>query len=147
AFSLYLFDTAGGGAGYVSQAVDWFPELFRQAHSVLTCPRGCDGACQGCLLTYDTQHHLDDLDRNRALSLLDDMFFKALELPATLQAFGPMTRLEMEPLALALRRELQRHAMREIRVFLGGQAEAWTPLDWRLCDELLRLKESGLTVS
>lgn len=147
AFSIHLFDTASGGAGYVSQAVDWFPELFRKAQGVLACPRGCDVACQGCLLTYDTQHHLDDLDRNRALSLLDDTFFKALELPTAFQAFGPMTRLEMEPLALALRRELQRHAMREIRVFLGGQAEAWTPLDWRLRDELLRLKEAGLTIS
>jgi len=149
AFSIYLFDTASGGAGYVSQAVDWFPELFHKAQDVLACPRACDVACQGCLLTYDTQHHLDDLDRNRALGLLDDTFFKALELPAALQAFGPMTRLEMEPLALALRRELQRspHVMREIRVFLGGQAEAWEPLDWRLRDELLRLKEAGLTIS
>ena len=129
AFSLYLFDTASGGAGYVSQAVDWFPELFRQARGVLTCPRGCDGACQGCLLTYDTQHHLDDLDRHRALSLLNETFFNALELPAALQAFGPMTRLEMEPLTLALRRELQRYAMREIRIFLGGQVEALGPVE------------------
>jgi hypothetical protein len=89
AFSIYLFDTASGGAGYVSQAVDWFPKLFRQARGVLACPRGCDSACQGCLLTYDTQHHLDDLDRHRALSLLDETFFNALELPAALQAFGP----------------------------------------------------------
>jgi hypothetical protein len=147
AFSIYLFDTASGGAGYVSQAVDWFPELFHQARDVLACPRGCDVACQGCLLTYDTQHHLDDLDRNHALSLLDETFFNALALPAALQAFGPMTRLEMEPLALALQRELQRHATREIRIFLGGQAEAWAPLDWRLRDELLRLKEVGLTAS
>jgi DEAD/DEAH box helicase domain-containing protein len=114
---------------------------------VLACPRSCDVACQGCLLTYDTQHHLDDLDRKRALSLLDDTFFNALELPAAHQAFGSMTRLEMEPLALALRRELQRHAIREVRVFLGGQAEAWEPLDWRLRDDLLHLKDAGLTVS
>jgi DEAD/DEAH box helicase domain-containing protein len=121
--------------------------LFRQAQGVLACPRGCDVACQGCLLTYDTQRHLDDLNRKLALSLLNDTFFKALELPAELRAFGPMTQLEMEPLALVLRRELQRHAMREIRIFLGGQAEAWAPLDWRLRDEIFHLKEAGLTIS
>ena len=51
----------------------------------------------------------------------------------------------MEPLALALRRELQRSTMREIRAFLGGPPEAWEPLDWRLRDEHLRLKEYRLT--
>lgn len=144
--SVYLFDTASGGAGYVSQAVDWFPELFRQAREVLTCPRDCDAACQGCLLTYDTQHHLDDLNRKQSLALLDEAFLNALALPTGLQAFGTETRLEMEPLGQALRRELQRHTMQELRVFLGGEAEAWEPLDWRLRDDLLRLKDAGLAI-
>jgi hypothetical protein len=144
--SIYLFDTASGGAGYVSQAVYWLPELFHKAKDVLECPRSCDVACQGCLLTYDTQHHLDDLNRKCVLRLLDETFLKALALPTALQVFGRKTRLEMEPLALALRRELQRQAMREIRVFLGGYTEAWEPLDWRLRGELLRLKAAGLTL-
>ena len=145
-YSVYLFDAASGGAGYVSQAVDWFPELFRQAREVLECSRNCDAACQGCLLTYDTQYHLDDLDRKRPLQLLDETFLNALALPTDLQAFGAETRLEMEPLGQALRRELQRHAMKEIRIFLGGKANAWEPLDWRLRDDLLRLKDAGLTI-
>ena len=120
--------------------------MFHEAKDVLECPRNCDVACQGCLLTYDTQHHLDDLNRKCALRLLDETFLNALALPTALQVFGPKTRLEMEPLALALRRELQRQAMREIRVFLGGHAEAWEPLDWRLLDELVRLRGAGVTL-
>ena len=135
--AIHLFDTASGGAGYVAQTVDWLPELFRIAHDVLHCPRHCDVACQGCLLTYDTQHHVDDLDRKRALSLLSETFLHAMALPAALQAFGPRTRLEMEPMVLALRRIWQRHAMRDMRVFLGGHAEAWEPLDWGLRDGTL----------
>jgi DEAD/DEAH box helicase domain-containing protein len=146
AHSIYLFDTASDGAGYVSQVIDMLPELFRHAQEVLACPRYCDLACQGCLLTYDTQHHLDDLDRMRALNLLDATFLNALALPVKLQVFGSNTRLEMEPLGQALRRELQRHARHEIRVFLGGRAEAWEPLDWRLHDDLIRLKDAGLRV-
>jgi DEAD/DEAH box helicase domain-containing protein len=144
--SIHLFDTASGGAGYVSQIVDWLPELFRKAQDVLKCPRNCDVACQGCLLTYDTQHHLEVLDWKRALCLLDDTFLNSFALPRALRVFGPTTQMEMEPLVLALRRELQRHIMREIRVFLGGQAGAWEPLDWRLREELLRLKDAGLTL-
>ena len=111
AHSIYLFDTASGGAGYVSQAVDWLPALFQHAQDILRCLRDCDAACQGCLLTYDTQHNLDDLDRIRALSLLDETFLNALALSASLQAFGSETRLEMEQLGQALRRELQRDVM------------------------------------
>ena len=146
-YSVYLFDTASGGAGYVSQAINWFPELFRQAREVLTCSRNCDAACQACLLTYDTQYQVDNLDRIQALDLLSDTFLDALELPEELQAFGAETWLEMEPLVLALRRELQRHPIHEIRVFLDGRPEAWEPLDWRLRDELLRLKDAKVRLS
>ena len=70
-FPMHLYDTAQGGAGYVSQAVRWLPELFRKARDVVECPRSCDAACQGCLLTYDTQYHVDELDRKPVLSLLN----------------------------------------------------------------------------
>ncbi len=146
-YSSYLFDTASGGAGYVSQAINWFPELFRRAQDILTCPqRQCDLVCHACLLTYDTQHQLDKLDRHKPLALLSDTFLNALTLPSALQVFGPKTRLEMEPLGQALSRELQRHAVKEIRIFLGGEAKDWTPLDWRLHDELLRLRDIPLSV-
>jgi DEAD/DEAH box helicase domain-containing protein len=53
----------------------------------------------------------------------------------------------MEPMVLALRRIWQRHAMRDMRVFLGGHAEAWEPLDWGLRDDLVRLTDAGVTLS
>jgi hypothetical protein len=53
----------------------------------------------------------------------------------------------MEPLTLALRRAFQRHTMQDIRVFFGGPTEAWEPLTWRLCDELVRLNHAGVTLS
>lgn len=82
----------------------------------------------------------------RPLRLLDENFLNALALPTELQAFGPATRLEMEPLGQAIRRELQRHAMNEVRLFLAGSAEAWEPLDWQLRDDLIRFKNTGMGV-
>ena len=61
--SLFLYDTATGGAGYTSQIASNLPSLLRKARDTLACPSDCDAACQGCLLTHDTQHHLADLDR------------------------------------------------------------------------------------
>lgn len=147
AVSIFLYDTASGGAGYATQAPALLPELFRKArHEVLECPHGCDGACQGCVLSYDTQHHLEHLNRHKALALLSSAFLDALELPASLKVFGEESRLEMEPLGLALRREWQRQPGTEVRIYLGGEPETWEPLAWRLRGDLSRLAESSVCI-
>jgi len=146
AYSLYLYDTATGGADYVSQAAARLPELLQDARKALDCPHGCDAACQGCVLTHDTQYHLEDLDRHRALELLSDAFLNGLALPAELRAFGSYSQLEMEPLILALNREGQRLAVTELRVYLGGETQEWEPLAWRLRGELIRWSQNGASV-
>ncbi|SDX49204.1 ATP-dependent helicase YprA, contains C-terminal metal-binding DUF1998 domain [Allochromatium warmingii] len=145
-YSIYLYDTAAGGAGYVSQVATQLPDLLRQARAVLQCPRGCNAACQGCVLTHDTQHQVEALNRYAALRLLSDAFLDALALPAALSAFGPASQLEMEPLIVALNREAQRTAMTELRVYLGGDASDWEPLAWRLRTHLARCVELELAV-
>ncbi len=138
-YAVFLFDTATGGAGYVSQAISRLPELLRKTVSVLECPRSCDSACQGCILTYDTQHHLDYLNRHAAINLLSKAYLDALDIPVQIKAFGSNSHLEMEPLILALNREWQRHEISLVRIYLGGDVELWEPLAWRLRDELIRL--------
>lgn len=64
--SLYLFDSADGGAGYVGQAVGLLDELLDTLDSGLRCPRACDSACHGCLLTYDTDSWVGEIDRDAA---------------------------------------------------------------------------------
>ena len=146
AYTVYLFDTATGGAGYVSQAISNLPKLLRKAVSVLDCPRHCDSACQGCVLTYDTQHHLDDLNRLTAKKFLSATYLDALDIPKHIKAFGADSHLEMEPLILALNREWQRNEITTVRVYLGGESSLWEPLAWRLRDELIRLTSVGISL-
>jgi hypothetical protein len=146
-YSVYLYDTAGGGAGYVSQVAGNLPELLNWAVAALDCPRQCDQACQGCLLTNETQHHLDDLDRHAARRLLSQGFLESLALPEDRRVFGPATRLELEPLTLALQREWQGIAVRELRVYLGGEIADWEPLTWRLRADVARWVETGCRVA
>ena len=144
AYAIYMYDTATGGAGYVSQAATQLPEIFRKAVSVLNCPRECDAACQGCVLTYDTQHHIDDLNRHLAKKFLSSTYLDALDIPAHLKAFGSDSHLEMEPLMTAINREWQRHNINLIRIYIGGEANLWEPLAWRLRDELIRFNAAGI---
>jgi len=142
--TVILFDTATGGAGFVAQAVQHLPELFRKAREILTCPRDCDRACHACLLTYDTSYHADGLDRREALSVLSDAFLQGLRLPEASQVFGPDTALEFEPLPLALTRE-SRHTDR-IRLTLSGDPAAWELEDWVLADRMGRWVSDGIAV-
>lgn len=145
-YSLHLYDTAPGGAGFVSQAVNWLPELFRAARDAASCPRDCDAACQGCLLNFETQYHIEQLDRKAVLSLLNQQYLDALELPVHLQVFGDSTRLELEPLPLALRRELQRFDANEIRFYFNGAVSEWEPLAWKMHEPLVKLRANGCLI-
>lgn len=144
--SIHIYDVAQGGAGYVNQALPQLSDLLRNAKKLLECPRKCDAACQACLLTYDTQYHQKLLDRNSALALLEDRYLHGFELPTSLQIFGSISRLEMEPLTVALPREVQRLEIKEIRIYAAGESKEWEPLDWRIRDFLMRMQASGCNV-
>lgn len=146
-YSIYLYDTATGGAGYSTQAVALLDTLFKRVHeSVLPCPKECDSACQACLLTYDTQHHVDHLNRHEANTLLESGLLHSMVLPEALRVFGAATKFELEPLALALNREWQHHDFKEVRIYFGGDVSLWEPLAWRLRHDLIRLREAGTLV-
>lgn len=147
-YSIYLFDKASGGAGYSSQVPGLLIRLMRRVRDeVLQCPKQCDSACQACLLTYETQHNIDDLDRHAALRLLSADYLDAIDLPSEMRAYGKDSQSELEPLTLALEREWQNRELNEIRLYLGGDADDWEPLQWRLRDPLRRLHEKGVGIT
>lgn len=142
--SVLLYDHATGGAGFVAQAGEHLPELLRRARKTLECPRHCDKACHACLLSFDTSHHIDQLDRHQALGILDDTFLGALQLPEEDRLFGPETQLEVEPVILAIGRHLV--AADSIRVHVGGDFDSWSLEDWPLAREITRWRSEGRTV-
>ena len=136
--SIILYDTASGGAGYVASASVNLPRLFNEAKRILDCHRNCDRACQACLLTFDTQHQWDKLDRKAALGVLENGLMGALKLPPDLQVFGTNTRMEYEVLPVAIQREIQRESIRSIDLFLSGDPSNWDIEEWPLRENLLR---------
>ncbi len=84
--SLFLFDTASGGAGYAGAAATDLPGLLRGARAVLDCTNpGCERACPACLILRDTARHADALDRKRAAAWLDPFL-------------APLERAEPQPM-------------------------------------------------
>jgi DEAD/DEAH box helicase domain-containing protein len=141
--AIQLYDANDGGAGYVARALDWLPMLFRRARAKLECDRACAAACTGCLLNFDTQALVDQIDRRRALDVLSAELFDALEVPTALRYFGDSSRIEVRPLAESVNLELQRSGATALRLFLGGDPADWGVSDWPFWDTVKRWSASG----
>ena len=145
--AVQIFDTANGGAGYSSQIASCLPELLRSVRDkMLECPNDCDSACQGCLLTYETQHQIERLNRHHAREFLSAQFLSALELNSNLKIYGDSSRLELEPLVLAMSREWQKQSFTSIILQLGGDVRNWTVLDWQMLEPLQRYRNNGVQI-
>ena len=59
-------------SGYTSHLEDVLPDLLRRAYHILHCPRHCNTVCGACLLTFDTRHQAQELDRHDALAVLNE---------------------------------------------------------------------------
>lgn len=137
-YAIVLYDTAAGGAGYVAALPTVLRKVFERARKILSCPRDCDAACHACLLSYDTQHQIEDLDRRSALAVLSRGFLDGLELPQEARWFGPDSVAEHEPLPRAIEYEMQVVGSDRIRLFLSDAVADWVLVDWNLRDSILR---------
>lgn len=69
--SIFLYDMAAGGNGYVAVLRQNVGASLTGAVGVLDCPKRCDVACEACLLSFGTQYEAARLDRRRALQVTE----------------------------------------------------------------------------
>lgn len=145
--SIFLFDMAEGGAGYVGAVPNLLPQLLQRAQQFLRCPRGCDSACHACLLAYDTADSSELLNRHHALKFVTDEFVMCASLPPSHKVFGENTRFEPAALMQASLLAAQHAGLKEVRVYVDGPGNA-ASLDpsWPLWPFLVRWHTHGLDV-
>ena len=145
---IFLYDSAAGGAGYVSSSAGLIQDVIRDAETLLKAC-SCDSACHSCLLDFDTQQYADDLNRIAALEWLDDAFMLAMAVPDMFQCFGQETRYEPRPAVQAILMELQRPGVRQLTVYVNGECDSWDLDDWSPYRHIARLAvdQSGVQVT
>ena len=85
--AILIYDTASGGAGYVSGLEGEAEQLLADAITEATrCPANCDSACPECLLGHDTRDFADELDRHAVSRLLGGQFQGTLLVPDAAKA-------------------------------------------------------------
>lgn len=118
-----VFDLRSGG--YSTLVAADLPQILRKARDALRCENECGGACQSCLLTFDTRFRTDSLDRHAAAAFLTDTWLQQLQLPDEQQLFGAASRADYQPVAEAITRELNRSRAKRLIVYGAGQVPDW----------------------
>jgi hypothetical protein len=120
--TIFIFDTAKGGAGYASQFISYADEIFSQARELLTrC--NCEQACTKCLIDRTTQWHIDRLDKRPVLQWLTRVADQCV--PDDIAGLYP----NLLVLSGGVKNEIGRlhylNKIREIRLYGEGN-----PLEW-----------------
>jgi len=143
--SVYLFDRAAGGAGYVTRLaeLDGFAAAVARAEERLACPEDCVGGCAACVLRPDLNVRDLRLDRRGGLTAANGLR-QALVLPEALHVLGPHTRPVGRPATDWLKNCLRGGQLSRVAVFLHGSSTQWDMEGWPLVALLPRLSEAGI---
>ncbi|MBP0447318.1 DEAD/DEAH box helicase [Roseomonas sp. SSH11] len=148
-WSVFLLDTAPGGAGYATSAGAELTDLLRRAREVLQCsnPR-CESACPSCLVRRDTGRVVDLLDRRAAAAALDAVL-AGLVLPARARLFAEAAdqRVAAAPLPLEVERAMASRPAAGLHLLLHGRPGEWDLIPWWATPLLERLGRDGRAVT
>lgn len=146
--SIWLFDTAAGGAGYAAATTVDVAGLLRDARGALECSNsGCERACPACLILRDTARFSGRLDRKAAATWLDTITNR-LDLPPEARVFGTEVpqHMAVEPLPAELARAARTVPGAVTTLFLHGPAAGWSLARWWGTVAIERLTRAGYPV-
>ena len=138
-YDIILFDNAAGGSDYCLEARNDLVGLFAEAKRHLECHANCDSICLECLLSRETQVMSNHLNRNIALSALNDDFFAKLQVPEEKRYWGGNTHF-MQSL-YSYMQNLDMAQVQKIRFYLSNNVNEWNFVSWDL-KNLLRSNEN-----
>ena len=126
--SIFIFDTALGGAGYSSLLPLYKEEILDLARKALDCQ--CKKACTSCLIDRDTQWYMDKLDRYSALEWLQYEFESRNAVSREILELIPDASLVTSDLFSELNNVLLNPTLREVEIFISNDISSWNPNEW-----------------
>lgn len=122
--TIFLYDTARGGAGYSNQFVDHHESILKLSLKDLSSCH-CKKACIKCLLDRNSQWHINKLDRLLAIDWLKNALSQKVE-PKN---YGLPAATELSTLQTDFTTELKRltfyPGIKNIEIFLDSDIKDW----------------------
>lgn len=118
--SIFIFDKASQGAGYATQLAEKLPQVLAAAYDFAKdCTGQCDKACHACLLDFETQHQISNLDRHTIVKYFDETrLLERLDVPEERRFFGATSRSELLNAQSLL--NFKGGRAKEVDVFISG---------------------------
>lgn len=141
--SVFLYDTAVGGAGYSTLLLDYREEVLqRTLDSLNAC--NCAKACTQCLIDRRSQWYIADLDRKKLIRWLE-MEKKSRTAPQEVtEALGEGVTTVTTNLTALLTPLASSSELEEVRIYLDDDYEKWSnELEGHL-KLLLQLRHKGI---
>jgi hypothetical protein len=145
-WSIFLYDTAAGGAGYASLAPVHLPFLLDDAINILDCANpACDTCCPSCLITRDTLQHAGMLNRMAMLPLITGLR-DAVRLPADAWVFDGPQAASVHPIHDSIEQAISRVDATALLLRLSGTADSWDLASWWARSTIIRQADAGRAV-
>lgn len=144
--SIFIYDTAKGGAGYSVQFNDLQEDVFNLARTALAnC--ACDKACNKCLINRDSQWSLDKLNRKKALEWLILENKCRNQVPENIQTkFLKNVYSLTSNFSAELNKVLTNPDLSKITFFIDSNIEEWKPEEWEFYNIAKKLRQKGISV-
>lgn len=143
--SVFIFDTAKGGAGYATQIPAMIKELLSNAVARLKkCT--CQKCCANCLVDRNSQWHLEKMDRHLVIEWYDNQL-ERITVPQEFCVLSEKIYPELYSFEQALYYKLAQENTKEVRLFVSGDISKWDLEEWPLSRELKRRFVLGTKIS
>lgn len=123
--SVFLYDTAVGGAGYSTLLLDYREEVLQRALTSLNACN-CAKACTQCLIDRRSQWYIADLDRKKLIEWLEMEKQSRTAPQEVTEALGKDVTTVTTNLTALLTPLASSSELEEVRIYLDDDYEKWS---------------------
>lgn len=143
--SIFIYDTALGGAGYSPLFREYKDKVLEKAHDTLVACN-CERSCTKCLIDRRSQWYLNHLNRPKALEWLE-MERASRVAPEEIITFVPDASAVTTDFATEFYQLTRNHDVKTLQVFIDNDFMNWQQDEFPYEKRLQELKLEGVEVS
>jgi superfamily II DNA/RNA helicase len=133
--TIFIYDTAKGGAGYASQFKFYVGKILELSLDVLkNC--NCEVACTKCLIDRKSQWHIEDLNRFDAISWLTNTLKN--QLPDKIKSLDDSASLVFGSLNDEIKKLNYHYGIKDVYIHINNNISQWNIDDLKWLDNLNR---------